>query len=113
MKKSKLLLVLLSFIGLTVFGQQETKTINGTIKAPRAFNDQCGLKVDDTFLVLIKDHKDVSGKSFEINAEYKDLIIEKDGKYEIAPKYADKKFKVTYYVNGKGWKCISKIEVVE
>ena len=113
MKKSRLLVVLLSFIGLTVFGQQETKSITGVIKSPSAFNDQCSVKVDNVFMVLIKDHKDATGKSFEINEEYKDLIVEKDGKYEIARKYVKKKFKVTYYINGKGWKCISKIEVVE
>ena len=113
MKKSILLIILISFIGISAFAQTDATTVTGTITSPNAFNDQCGLTVGNTFLVLVKDHADASGKSFEINSEYKDLLIVKDGKYEVAPKYAGKTFKITYYVNGKGWKCIKTIELVK
>lgn len=113
MKKSVLILALITFFGFTAFSQAETKTVTGEINSPAAFNDQCGVKVDNEFFVLIKDHKDQSGKSFEINEKYKDLIVENKGEYKIASKYAHKKFKITYYVNGKGWKCIKEIEEVK
>lgn len=113
MKKSILLFALLAFFGLSAFGQTESKTITGEIKSPQAFNDQCSVKVGDVFMVLIKNHNDASGKSFEINEQYKGLIVEVDGKYEIAKQYAGKKFTVTYYINGKGWKCIKEIEEVK
>jgi|ERR1700722_16101259 len=117
MKKSRILVAILAFIGLTAFGQTatESKTVTGKITKAQAFNDECAVTVDGVFLVLIKDPKDATGHSFEINAEYKDLIVrvEDAQQYEVAHKYAKKKFKVTYYINGKGWKCIEKIEPVK
>lgn len=112
MKKSKIIIPVLLFIVLTACGQ--TKSIlTGAITNVHTYNMQYAMTVDNTNIVLIVDLKDTTGTSFEINKKYKDLLVKRDGKFELNPKYARKKFKVTYYVNGKGWKCIKKVEIVK
>lgn len=114
-KKSKIALFVLSFIGLAAFGQ--TKSYTGSITKVSPFNDQYAVTVGDMAFILIVDRKDTTGTSFEINKEYKDLLVKREGKYqkregkyEISSKYLNKKFKIDYTVNGKGWKCIKRIE---
>jgi hypothetical protein len=113
MKKSKLLLILLSFIGLTAFAQTESTTITGVMSAVSPYNDQYRITVGDTPLVLIVNEQDKARASFEINEQYKDILIKDKDKYELNPKYVNEKFKITYYINGKGWKCIKTIEPVK
>src|ERR1035437_3865433 len=106
--KTRTFIVLLSFIGLSAFGQ--TMSFTGAITKARPFNDQYAITVGDTVFVLIVDKKDTSGTRFDINQESSDLLVKKEGKYEIAPKYLNKTYKIIYMINGKGWKCIKKIE---
>ncbi|HVA99065.1 MAG TPA: hypothetical protein VNG53_09235 [Bacteroidia bacterium] len=109
MKKSKfIILVALFFVGLTAFAQ--TKSITGKLISVKPYNDEFMIKVGNTSFVLIKNLKDKSKTSFEINSDYKDILVEKNKKFEINPKYINKVFKVSYYINGKGWKCIKTIE---
>ncbi|MEO6884088.1 MAG: hypothetical protein ABI199_08690 [Bacteroidia bacterium] len=108
MKKLKIIfLVALFFTGLTSFS--ETHSVTGKLSNLRPFNDEYQITVGNTSLVLIKNLKDKTKTSFEINSEYKDILVETNGKYEINPKYVKKVFKISYYINGKGWKCIQKI----
>ena len=106
-KKSKIVLVALSFIGLVACGQ--TQSFTGLITKVSPFNDQYAITVGNVSFVLIVDSKDKTGASFDINPENKDLLVKKEGRYEISPKYLNKKFKVDYTINGKGWKCIQKV----
>ncbi|MGP8215592.1 MAG: hypothetical protein ACLQQ4_08525 [Bacteroidia bacterium] len=111
MKKSKIIFAILCLIGLTAFGQIQTSSITGTLTKLSPFNDQYSFMVGKTYLVLIVDARDKTRSTFEINPEYKDILIkDSNGKYELNPKYADKTFKITYYINGKGWKCIKTLE---
>lgn len=110
-RKSKLFIAALSFIGLAAFGQ--TKSFTGSITKVSPFNDQYAITVGNVFFVLIVDPKDKTGASFDINPDNRDLLVKREGKYEIAEKYLNKKFKIVYTVNGKGWKCINKIEAAE
>ncbi|HTB06943.1 MAG TPA: hypothetical protein VK806_08330 [Bacteroidia bacterium] len=120
MKKSTLLIAILCFIGFASFAQTDSPIVlTGTITDVRAYNDQYAMNVGNTMVVLIT-HR-VPGKtmnvnkkyvvSFDINEEYKDLLIENKDTYVLNPKYAGKTFKVTYSVNGKGWKYIKSIEL--
>jgi hypothetical protein len=108
MKKTKFIFVILCFIGLTAFGQ--SNSVTGTIKNVNSYNDQYAMTVGNTNLVLIVNLKDKTTTSFEVNKEYSDILIKKDGKYVLNPKYANQTFTITYYVNGKGWNCIKTIE---
>ena len=95
MKKSKLIvLVALFFIGLTAFAQ--IKSITGKLTSVRPYNDEFMLTVGNSSFVLIKNLKDKSKTSFEINPEYKDILVEKNGKYELNPKYINKVVTVSY-----------------
>jgi hypothetical protein len=108
MKKSGLLAAVLFFIGFAAFGQ--TKTVTGKIKEVKPYNDEYRLTINDTSYVLIVDARDASKKSFEVNKKYKDILVKSKEEYDLNPKYANKNLKVTYYINGKGWRCIKTIE---
>ena len=108
MKKTRFIIAILSFIGLTAFGQDSS--VVGKISAVNPYNDQYTLMVGNTSLVLIVNAADETRSSFEVNKKYKNILIKKDGKFILNPKYADKTLKIEYYVNGKGWKCVKTIE---
>jgi len=108
MKKSSTIVAILFFIGLSAFGQ--SKSVIGTIKEVKPYNDQYRLTINDTAYVLIVDSRDASKKSFEVNKKYKDILLKNKEEYELNPKYANKNLRVTYYINGKGWRCIKTIE---
>ncbi len=109
MKRSRILLVLLSLIGLTAFSQAQTT--KGVVKSVQPFNDQYSLTVNDISYVLLVDPKGTPKKHFIVNRKFKDILIEKGGVYELNPKYAGKTLSITYSVNGKGWNCIKSLEV--
>jgi len=109
MKRSRILLVILSLIGLTAFGQAQTT--KGIVKSVQPFNDQYTLTVNDISYVLLVDTKSTARKLFLVNRKFRDILIEKGGVYELNPKYAGKTLSLTYTVNGKGWNCIKSIEV--
>ncbi len=109
MKTKKFVLAFLIFIGVNAFGQ--TNSVSGVITDVKPhFGGQYAMNVDKTEVILIVNPKDKTGKTFEINKHYKNLLIESEGKYILNPKYANKSFKVTYKVNGKGWKCIQSLK---
>ncbi len=113
MKTLNFFLTLLFFIGFSCYSQ--TSTIKGKITDVKPqFAGQYALTVEKTELVLITDINDKTGKSFEINKEYKDiLILTEDNKYILNPKYANQYFKITYALNGKGWNCIKKLKLIK
>jgi hypothetical protein len=114
MKIASLVLSLVFFTASHMFAQTETNTINGVIKEVKPhFAGQHTLVVDETELVLLTNPKDKTGKSFEINEEYKDILLDRKGTFILNPKYANKLFKFTYTVNGKGWKCIKSISTIK
>ena len=87
------------------------KVITGVITEvkPKFLGAQ-SFMVDKTELVLMANQEDTSGNSFKINNEFKDVIKkEKNGNFVLNPKYDGKSLSFTYFVNGKGWKCISHI----
>jgi hypothetical protein len=108
MKKTRIIIAILSFIGLTAFGQDNT--VVGKITEVSPYNDQYRITVGDASLVLLVDPKDETHSTFEINKKYKNILVKKDGKFVLNPKYADKTFKIEFEINGKGWKCIKTIE---
>ncbi|MEO8762354.1 MAG: hypothetical protein ABI388_12330 [Bacteroidia bacterium] len=107
-----LFLILISFKSLA-----QTNTVIGTITEVKpSFAGEHALTVgkENTVLILITDLKDASGKTFEINKEYHNLLIEtKDKTFVLNPKYAHKTFEITYTINGKGWKCINTLKAVK
>ena len=113
MKPLNFFLALLLFIGFNCYSQ--TSTIKGKITDVKPkFAGQYALTVKKTELVLITDITDKTGQSFEINKEYKDILIMTEGdKYILNPKYANQSFKITYALNGKGWKCIKNLEPIK
>lgn len=112
MKRIKLVIAAaLFFMGGAVFAQ--TNSITGKLTALRAYNDEYAFTVDSVPLVLIKNVNNKTKTSFDINPEYKNILIKRKGVYVLNPKYADKVFKISYTVNGKGWKCIKTIESVK
>lgn len=115
MKISTLTLLFLILIGFK--GLAQTCTVKGAITDVKpSFANEHALTVgkEKTVLILITDLKDSTGKTFEINKEYHDLLIEtKDKKFVLNPKYAHKTFIITYEVNGKGWKCIKTLKAIK
>ena len=115
MKALTFSLLLFSFMSFNSIAQ--TNTVTGKITDVKLyFANEHALKVgkEKTVLILITDQKDSTGKTFEINKEYHDLLIEtKDKKFLLNPKYADKMFVITYEVNGKGWKCIKTLKAIK
>jgi len=108
MKIASFVFALVLFASTHVFAQSEANTITGTVKEVKPhFAGEHTLVVNGTDLVLITDLKDPSGNTFEINKEYKDILIKKGDAFILNPKYEGKTFKFTYSVNGKGWKCIT------
>jgi hypothetical protein len=114
MKIAGLVLSLMFFTTSHMFAQSETNTVSGTIKEVKPhFAKEHTLIVGETELVLLTDTKDKSGKSFEINKPYTDILLDKKGTFVLNPKYANKHFTFTYTINGKGWKCIKEISAVK
>lgn len=108
MKITGIILSFAFFITTGIFAQTNSNTVTGIIKEVKPhFGGQQTLVVNNTELVLIADPKDASGNTFEINKEYKDLLIKKENAFVLNPKYQNKTFKFSYTINGKGWKCIS------
>ena len=92
----------------------ETNTVSGIITEVKPhFAGQHTIMLGETELVLITNNKDKSGKTFEINKEYKDILLDEKGIFVLNPKYANKPLKFTYTLNGKGWKCISNISKIK
>ena len=113
MKIASFVLALVVFTSTHVFAQAETNVVTGSVTEVKPhFAGEHTLVVNNEELVLITDLKDPSGNSFEINKEFKDLLIKKDAAFVLNPKYEGKSFKFTYNVNGKGWKCITKVSPV-
>jgi hypothetical protein len=113
MKIASFVLALVVFTSTHVFAQAETNTVTGSIREVKPhFAGEHTLVVNNEELVLITDLKDPSGNSFEINKEYKDLLIKKDDAFILNPKYEGKSLKFTYNINGKGWKCITKVSPI-
>ena len=110
MKRSPAIVAILFFIATVAFGQ--ANSVSGKITEVRSFNDQYAITVANTMLVLKKDMNDKTGKSFEINNAYKDILIKTGNTYKLNPAYSGKSFKIVYYINGKGWKCIQTIEPI-
>lgn len=109
MKKISTIILGIFFLGNThVFSQTTSNSITGVVTdvKPKFLGNQ-SLTVDKTELVLIASQSDTTNSTFEINKELKDILVKKDGAFMLNPKYANKTFKFTYSVNGKGWKCIS------
>ena len=115
MKISTFALLFTILIGFNSHAQ--INTVNGTITDLKPyFANEHALTVgkEKTTLILITNLKDSTGKTFEINKEYHDLLIEtKDKKFILNPKYAHKTFSITYEVNGKGWKCIKTLKAIK
>ena len=109
MKTTNFIIAFLCFVGLNMFGQANSVTGTITDVKPHFAGTQ-SMRVGLTEIILVPNPKDKTGKTFEINKEYKDLLIESEGKYILNPKYAEKTFTVTYTVNGKGWKCLQSIK---
>ena len=115
MKLLSLVFGLILFSSSQVFAQAEKKTITGTIKEvkPKFLGAQT-LLVDKTELVLMANQEDTTGTTFEVNTEFNDLLKkEKNGNFILNPKYHGKSLSFTYFVNGKGWNCISHISPVK
>ena len=110
--KSTILIVALFFMSFHIKAQ--TNIIEGKITSVKPFfADEFALTVEKSTLILLVDTKDKNTKNFEINTEYKDLLIERKGKYILNPKYAHKILTINYELNGKGWKCIKTIEPIK
>ena len=114
MKVLSLFFSLVFFVSSNTFAQSDKNTVTGTVKEVKPqFAGEHTLVVGDIELVLITDKKDKSGKTFEINKEFKNIVIDKKGSFILNPKYSDKQFKFTYTINGKGWKCIKNISAIK
>ena len=110
----KIASLFLSFMFVTathLFAQTPVATtMSGTITEVKAkFLGAQSLIVDKTELVLMSDQSDTTNSTFKINKKYKDILVKKGSVFVLNPKYAGKTFKFTYFVNGKGWKCISNV----
>ena len=89
----------------------QTNSTSGIITDVKPyFAGEYALTVKKTTLILIVDLKDSTRNSFEINNEYKDLLIKSKGKYILNPKYKNKPLNISYKINGKGWKCVQFIK---
>ena len=72
------------------------------------------LVVNETELVLMANQEDATNSTFEINKEFNDILVkDKNGNFSLNTKYQGKSLNFTYFVNGKGWNCISKIAAVK
>lgn len=114
MKLTKFILALLFFATTQVFSQNNPDAITGIVKEVKPhFGGAHSIVIGETELVLITSPKDKTGKTFVVNKQFKDILIDKKGTYILNPKYANKELKFTYTVNGKGWKCIETINTVK
>ncbi len=113
MKIASFVFALVLLTSTHVFAQTEANTVSGIIKEVKPhFAGAHTLVVNSADLVLITDLKDPSGNTFEINKEYKDILIKKGDAFVLNPKYDGKTFKFTYSINGKGWKCITQVDPI-
>ncbi len=111
MKVLSLVFSLVFFVSSNTFAQSDKNTFTGTVKEvkPKFLGAQ-SLMVDKMELVLMANQEDTSGTTFEINKEFNDLLKkEKNGHFILNSKYTGKSLSFTYFVNGKGWNCISNI----
>jgi hypothetical protein len=115
MKLTSLIFSLVFFTSSHLFAQSsDSNTLSGIIKEVKPhFAGQHTLIVGETELVLLTDTKDKTGKNFEINKPYRDLLLDEKGTYILNPKYNGKSFKFVYTLNGKGWKCIKNISAIK
>jgi hypothetical protein len=101
-------LLFMLFASTSIFAQNESGSVTGSVKEVKPhFGGQQTLVVANTDLVLISDPKDASGNTFEINSQFKDILIREGNQFVLNPKYKDKIIRFNYTINGKGWKCIS------
>ena len=111
MKIVSFVFALVLFTTSHLFAQTDKNTITGTVKEvkPKFLGAQ-SLMVDKMELVLMANQEDTSGTTFEINKEFNDLLKkDKKGNFVLNSKYIGKSLSFTYFVNGKGWNCISNI----
>ncbi|MGZ3866805.1 MAG: hypothetical protein ACXVC6_05240 [Bacteroidia bacterium] len=114
MKTKGFILSLVLFAVTNTFAQTAENSVTGVVKEVKPhFAGAQTLIVNNTELDLIADPKDATGNTFEINKEYKDLLIKKGNAFILNTKYQGKSFKFIYTVNGKGWKCISSASEVK
>ena len=110
MKIVSIFFTLMLFASMHLFSQIEVNTVSGAIKEVKShFAGEHTLVVNNVELVLLTNLKDPSSNSFEINKEYKDILIKKGDAFILNPRYKGNVFEFTYNVNGKGWKCITKV----
>jgi Fe-S cluster biosynthesis and repair protein YggX len=110
MKKIVTLILSLTFFG-AIAQSTANKSISGIVKEvkPKFMGAQT-LLVNETELVLMANQEDTTNSTFEINKEFSDLLVkDKSGNLVLNQKYRGKSLDFTYFVNGKGWNCISKI----
>src|ERR1700752_476593 len=113
MKVTGFFLSLMFFTTSHFFAQTEANTVSGIIKEVKPHcSGEHTLVVNETELVLLTAIKDKKGKTFEINKQFNDILIDKKGAFILNPKYANRPFKFTYKINGKGWKCIKTINAI-
>ena len=114
MKIASIVFTLMLVASTHLFAQTEANTVSGVIKEVKPhFAGEHTLVVNNVELVLLTNSKDPNAKSFEINKEYKDILIKKGDAFMLNPIYKGKFFKFTYSVNGKGWKCITEASPVK
>jgi hypothetical protein len=112
MKAPSIIIVFLILLSGNSFAQKNSITGKITDVKPH-FAGQYALTVGEATLVLLVDNKDSSEKKFQINKKYRDLLIKSKDTFILNPKYSNKIFKVSYTINGKGWKCINTIQLSE
>lgn len=113
MKKYGLIALVLLFSAFVASAQTKQLTVTGKITKARQYNEQFAFTVHDTVLVLITNMKAGQIKGFQVNKAYKDILVKQKGKYVVNPKYENHTYKIDYYVNGKGWKCIKALTLVK
>ena len=114
MKIASLVLTFIFFTSTNIFAQTESNTVSGMIKEVKPhFASSHLLLVNNVELILMSNLKDTTGTSFEINKEFKDLLVKKAGAFVLNKKYEGKSFKFIYNVNGKGWKCITNVSAIK
>lgn len=114
MKITGFILSFFLLASLNISAQTDTGYVTGIVKEVKPhFGGQQTLMVNATELVLISDPKDATGNTFEINNEFKDILIKKDNVFVLNPKYKNLTIKFAYTVNGKGWKCIANAKYIK
>ncbi|MEO8761235.1 MAG: hypothetical protein ABI388_07870 [Bacteroidia bacterium] len=112
MKIKNIISLLAFFTTTSLMAQITTKVETGVITNVQAkFLGAQSLTVNKIELVLMANQEDTTNSTFLINKEYANLLIKTDSNKSFAlnPKYKGKALSFSYFVNGKGWNCISKI----